>query len=280
MKIREAVSPRRAPSSTEFRLAVETLLTPQYYATEDVILPAVDCRNVEHGILYDPLLKAGMQRIGTGSSNVGVKLARCVECLSVLERAVWLAFVFNPIIIDIREQYPMADPEIVRRRVQANESLRRADVPSLDFVVTLVHPISHRLLYVGISVKFSKEAATKKVKARHERELKFCASLGWSWFTISELDIDVIQCKNRRILREYVRRTKLADFEDILGPFAHSFLGTGQSTPLDTRIERVASSLGRSLDDGYRAFSFAVLMGLIRLDWTHPINQFQPLAIL
>ncbi|SAK55561.1 hypothetical protein AWB79_02200 [Caballeronia hypogeia] len=280
MKIRESVSPRRVQSSVDFRLTIETLLTPQYYGTQEVRLPAVDCRNVEHGILYDPLLKAGMQRIGTGSSNVGVKLARCVECLSVLERAVWLAFVFNPIIVDIREQYPMADPEIVRRRVQANESLRRADVPSLDFVVTLIHPNTHRLMYAGISVKLSKVVSTKKVKARNKREMTFCAGLDWPWFIITELNLDAVQCKNRRVLREYIRRSRVADFEDILVPFAHEFLGTGQSTPLDRRIERVARRLGRSLDDGYRAFSFAVMMGLIRLDWTQLINQFQPLKIL
>ena len=270
----DVLHPSVLTAHNNFGIDVGFLLKPkQSVLPFDIQLPEFDCRQVEHGVSYKPHLKAGRQRKGTGSSNYGRKVERTMECLSCLERHYLLAFEHNNFIIDIREQYAMADDAVIRRLVEANRPIRRTDVKSIDFVLTLKLPWYPELIYIGVSVKEFRELCEPKIITRHCWEKQACASLGWGWLTATEKDIDAVSARSRSFLREFTRRTPVADFVHLLPHFAKLIRSTRRSSTLSQRIANASKALGIDMHDGFRAFAFSVQYAYLAVDLSQEMGE-------
>lgn len=241
-----------------------------------------DPRGVPCGPAYRPMLVAGWDNtIGTGWNTAGLKAGRTMQCLSTLERTAVYRFELDPAVLDIREQYPIYDPDRLGKLLATRERrIARNEVATLDFVLTRLDPQTPSgCRYQAVSVKHVADLGRKSVQRRLEREQLFCQQQGWHWTLMTEREVTKAQAVASRAI---CRMATGIDLEALREP-ARKVADLLRRRPPTSSLQATGSFIQRTLgtlpEQAMHLIAAAVLYGYIALDLRQPLNLRSPLVL-
>jgi len=247
----------------------------------NVMLPPVDHYGWPTGEKYEPILEARTpMSIGTRATMRGVKYRRRFEMLSMGELAVQVVHMFNPYVIDLREQYPVYDPGDFWRANASGERMLRRQVMTIDLVLTYMLPSSNTLRYHAISVKHVGYDPSPKDRAREEKERTAMAARGWTWELIRANEIPRIEVENYMLLHSFMRHTDAPSSYESARIFARCLKESSAKGTMSSVVKRISKRLCIEPDEGFRLFAVAVAYGFITLDHSRRLKLHEPIALI
>jgi hypothetical protein len=247
----------------------------------NVFLPSADDYGWPTGEKYEPILEARTpMSIGTRATMRGVKYRRRFEMLSMGELAVQIAHMFNPYVIDLREQYPVYDPGDFWRANASGQRMKRKQVMTIDLILTYVLPGSNTLRYHAISVKHAGYAPSPKDRAREERERTAMAARGWTWELIRANEIPRVEVENYMLLHSFMRHTDAPSSYESARIFARCLNQSSAKGKMCSVVKRISKRLSIEPDEGFRLFAVAVAYGFITLDHGRRLKLHEPMALI
>ena len=244
-------------------------------------LPACDSRNVEHGVDYVPHKSEASQHMGTQGSYVSIKArGRTIELRSMLELAVFSNFEFNPLVLDIREQYPLCRVELLKKRLEAGREIPRSEIRAIDFVVTLKKPDHKELLYHGVNVKHEVDKLTQEYGRQSGWEMARMRESGWSWSGLSEVKLLRRRLRAQMYARDLLRHANLDQCRQKVGLFASVLHALRPRSTLGRTMQAAAIEFGCPIAEAYALFAYALISGHCRIDWNAELDQNKPVVLL
>lgn len=236
------------------------------------------------GISYTPWVqKHDFGSKGTAKELLGVKVARTHHLLSQLEYHAFLIFEKCRWVLDVREQLPLFDRELVvqicrkmRCKIPYYRGTKTVYVLSTDFLLTV--QTSSGPILVACAVKPAQELEKKRVRELLEVERRYWNQYAVQWWVVTDKDIDRNLWLNLRWLRQGVilrnDPQKLnADFIDLLlSAKAHEAL------PLRDRLKIIASKLGTALEDAVTLLKHHVWNDHVSTDLFRRIKLTEPVG--
>ena len=146
-----------------------------------------DVLEMPQGCHYSPFLKTSDMRAvkSLRADESGAWTGRRHHLASQEEYEVFRILEGNPWVIDIREQCPMASPEVLKALLRG-EKVQRNKVMTLDFVVTLAPKIfDGPLRYTALSHKPANRRESAAAERRQIREEVRANEIGWNWSYVS-----------------------------------------------------------------------------------------------
>jgi hypothetical protein len=246
-----------------------------------IVLPPVDDYGWPTGEKYEPILEARTpMSIGTRATMRGVKYRRRFEILSMGELAVQIAHMFNPYVIDLREQYPVYDPGDFWRANASGQRMQRKQVMTIDLVLTYILPTSETLRYHAISVKHAGYEPSPKDLEREERERKAMVARGWTWELMRANEIPRIEVENYMLLHSLMRHTDASSSYESARIFARCLNHSSAKGKMSSVVKRISKRLRIEPDEGFRLFPVAVAYGFITLDHTRRLKLHEPIVLI
>ncbi|MFM0329505.1 PDDEXK family nuclease [Paraburkholderia strydomiana] len=247
----------------------------------NVMLPPVDDYGWPTGEDYEPMLEARTpMSLGTRATMRGVKYRRRFEMLSMGELAVQVAHMFNPYVIDLREQYPVYDPADFWRANASGERMLRRQVMTIDLVLTYTLPSSNTLRYHAISVKHAGYDPSPKDRTREEKERTAMAARGWTWELIRANEIPRIEVENYMLLHSFIRHTDAPLSYESARIFARCLKQSSAKGKMSSVVKRISKRLCIEPDEGFRLFAVAAAYGFIMLDHGRRLKLHEPIALV
>ncbi|CAN7770612.1 TnsA endonuclease N-terminal domain-containing protein [Caballeronia sp. LjRoot34] len=247
----------------------------------NVMLPPVDDYGWPTGEDYEPMLEARTpMSIGTRATMRGVKYRRRFEMLSMGELAVQVAHMFNPYVIDLREQYPVYDPADFWRANASGERMVRRQVMTIDLVLTYILPGSNTPRYHAISVKHAGYDPSPKDREREDRERTAMAVRGWTWELIRANEIPRIEVENYMLLHSFMRYTDALSSYESARIFARCLNQSSAKGKMSSVVKRISKRLCIEPDEGFRLFAVAVAYGFLTLDHSRRLKLHEPIALI
>ncbi|MHB1883241.1 MAG: TnsA endonuclease N-terminal domain-containing protein [Acidithiobacillus sp.] len=149
----------------------------------------------------------------------GFQTQRTHHLLSDLELAAFFLFDWNPVVTDIREQYPLRLDETLEIATQVGirhpEVRGQVQVMSTDF---LVDTNKQNLPRMAIQVKTASDLSNPRIIEKLELERRYWESKGVPWYLLTEKQILKTVAKNITWL--YPAQLILGEFEDTLNTAA------------------------------------------------------------
>ncbi|MCA8287320.1 TnsA endonuclease N-terminal domain-containing protein [Burkholderia vietnamiensis] len=244
-------------------------------------MPCYDERNIPLGRMYRPFIEAKDTTLGVGFSVPGVKAARTHEYLSLLERKLHFLLELRHGVVDFREQYPLYDIDKLRSILANNPNPSRTSVMTIDVLVTETKSGWKDHRHTGLSVKYSNELTRQTTWRRLIREKEFCLKQGWGWSLVTEQHVDEMKWRMSRRIWRWMKNSDGGALADDAARIA-SILNTGnvRSATADMRLSVAAKKMGCDLNQAYRLFGIAAVLGYVRVDTTQHIGPRWPLAIV
>lgn len=208
----------------------------------------------------------------------GVWLGRQLQLTSLGEiRCAW-GLEANRFVIDIRENYPMLSPEVLKALME-EEDIARNKVWTLDFVLTMVpeRPLGP-LRYMALSRKPEGGTESPAAKRRARREAEACARIGWKW---AYIDSPSAQCYDNLL---NLRAWALAESLDVgaadAQKLAAALYSTTSTKPLSSLLPMLCKRYGIPEERPYYLLACAYYLGFIALDHTRPVNERSALPLM
>jgi hypothetical protein len=154
------------------------------------------------GSAYIPWLRVqSFSSLGDSNRTKGWKTGRRHEFMSDLENYYFYLLEWSPIVIDIREQYPLL-PLISTKEVADHLGVKPPTIPNTsemsvmttDFLITVVQDGEQREL--ARSIKYAKELEKPRVVEKLEIERLWWEARGVEWGIVTERDIPMDFVKN------------------------------------------------------------------------------------
>jgi hypothetical protein len=268
---------RRMKRPDEFNL--RNLARP-YETPKRVVLPPEDLYGWPMGEDYSGLLEARTPSLATRAVIRGLKLQRCLEALSQSELAVFVTLMFNPYVLDLRDQYPVYKSENYWKAESNSDLMLRSDVMTIDLIVAHVMPGCNQLRFHGISVKHASYKSSKKDLKREQRERDAMVPRGWTWELICSDEIPRIEVDNCMLLYTFIRDSDVPGLCEKARTLAACLAKSTAKGPMFSVIGRISRLLGICLDDGYRLFAVAVAYGFLTLDHSIRLDRDRPLSLI
>jgi hypothetical protein len=244
-------------------------------------LPPRDPRGVESAMTFECWKKASASRVGIAGSYFSLKAGGRVACHSHLEARLLRYFEMCPFVVEIRTQYPSWEREKYLQYVMRGSRMRKTELMTIDFMLTLQIPGYPYRLYHGVSGKPAALVGQPKVKERHEREIEQL----WRWGSTHEVMTDAtmtdMEFNNYRRLFSYMYRTNdIRAHALAAADFARALKATTARGSLDRVIQMISKRIGFSAMFGYRLFGIAHFLGYLRWDHRHVVAPELPMMIL
>lgn len=233
-----------------------------------VTLPPRDPRGVESAQTFECWKKASASKVGIAGSYFSFKAGGRTALHSHLEARLLRFFEMCPFIIEIRTQYPAWDREKYLWYSERGRRMRKSDVMTIDFMLTLQIPGYPFRLYHGVSGKPAALVNNDKVVNRHRREEANLWRWGGTHEVMTEETIPEIEFRNHRRLFALMLHT-----EDIgahalaAAELARALYATKARGSLARVLSMVAKRFGWNRRRGYRLFGIAHFLGY--LTWDH-----------
>ncbi|MGY6121545.1 TnsA endonuclease N-terminal domain-containing protein (plasmid) [Paraburkholderia strydomiana] len=254
---------------------------PRPFATPPgVILPPVDEFGWPMGEDYAAILEARTPSLSTRATMRGIKFHRRYEALSMGELGIQVALMFNPYVIDFREQYGIYDERNYWKAKRQGKRMLRSHVMTIDIIVTYVLPHSKQLRYHGISVKHESYVASPSDLRREERERDAMAKRGWTWELMLSNAVPRMEIENYFLLRQMIRDTDVREWYGRAQDFAKVLLASSARASMASVLARLARRHGISCADAHRLFAVAVAYGFLTLDHTKRLAPELPIALI
>lgn len=219
---------------------------------------------------------------GTAKELFGVKIPRSHHLLSQLEYKVFLHFERSQRILDIREQFPLLNRDLVSHIVHQMgcrppyyHGTKILYVLSTDLLLTMLTDSGPRLFAVAVKPSYVLEKA--RVRELLEIEHRYWIAYNVPWLVVTERDIKRNCWLNLRWLRQSATlREQLSEpnlqrtFLDIL-----SVIATNDTQPLHTILNIAASRLGIIPEDAVAMFKHHAWHGTIGIDLAERIELYK-----
>jgi TnsA endonuclease-like protein len=171
------------------------------------------------GVDYQPYLRVqDVPSRGLVTRIRGWKIGREHHFMSRLECDYFYLLEWSPVILDIREQYPLDLTETLAIATELSiqhpidPRTREPIVMTTDFVNTVRLPVG--TIEHARTLKYAKELASPRVMEKFEIERVYWASRDINWGIVTEREIDPILTKNIRWLHPYRDPASLAPLTD------------------------------------------------------------------
>lgn len=166
------------------------------------------------GADYVPWLRANdVSSRGRSSKSPGIKVPRTHHFLSDVEHNFFLCAEFNPLVVDIREQFPLFPIDLVAAlaldaglKYPATPKTNEPAVLTTDFLLTVRDGAA--TTYRAVAVKTADDLADSGVVERLELERIWWESLGVCWQLVTNLQLDPTVAKNLAWLSDPLRGCK------------------------------------------------------------------------
>lgn len=255
-------------------------LTAPFVTPKDIELPFADPWGWAHGAEYRPFLQARKSRHSTRTTFRGLKFRRRFEALSENEKRIMFSLVFNPYVLDLREQYAFYDPDAYYTARDKGRRILRSTVITIDIVVTYVLPGDFTLRYHCISIKDKTYVADLDDLAREARESNGAAERGWTWELLRGDAISNRQFANCFVMYRAIKDTDIYELYEKAGRFSELLKHSSRRGTMASVLRRLANRLGISECDCHRLFSVAVTFGFLAVDHEQPLAADKQLYLL
>jgi len=230
-------------------------------------VPEFDPRGHPSAESYEAWRKANHSRIGIPSNTYSIKGRGMVACLSDLERRFLSYCEMNPMVLEIRSQYPEWDRKKSASALASDEKLLETDIMTIDFVLTLQSSHTNKVRYHAVSCKTYKELYLPKTIRRHAREVEFLRLWGCTHQIVTEFFFSKYQDVNNQRLLQFMLHTKnIYELIPAAYKFASLIRRAKGSGSLDELIAWAAKQLGLALDAGYTLLGVAHYVGFMVCD--------------
>ncbi|WP_321815130.1 MULTISPECIES: hypothetical protein [unclassified Paraburkholderia] len=262
---------------TDFRL----LELPRPFATPPgIVLPEFDEYGWEHGESYEAMLEARKPSLATRAAFHGFYHGRRYEALALTEFGIQLAMLFNPYVLDFREQYGIYSPAAYWRARARGQRLPRSQMTTIDIIITYALPPHFELRYHAISVKSAEYVPDEKDMKREIKERRLADERHWTWELMRSSVVPHQEVNNYVFLWTLIRLTPVRQLYEHSRQFAHYLMTHSTSGKLNSVLERCARGSRVSADDAYRLFASAISYGFLTIDHSKPLGKFEPLFLL
>jgi hypothetical protein len=243
--------------------------------------PQCDAWGSQFGRAYEPgLIASEFSSKGLTSQIYCAKTERTHVYFSKIEADYHFVCECNPAVRDIREQYPIvpvSDSIAIAKEIGVPHP-RKGGKPiplTVDFVLTVVHGDSTR--FTARSVKTAKDLQKSKVLARQELERRVCLSRGWSWKLVTDKDLPPVTTANAR----WVCSWNGIDEQGAIAPkFVAELLKVIQEQDLEQPLIAILRNCEKRLSlrdgEGSYLFRYGIWSGLIKIDWSQPLEMIRP----
>lgn len=243
-----------------------------------------DARGIPCGRNYPRFLRAGRDNTYGTATNIPAKNlqpGRVLDALSTLEQHAIYSKLIDPSVLDVREQYPMYDPERIRKYLDdPSKRIPRSLVPSLDIVVTRQSSSSSTgYTFEAICVKEFEELGKEEIQRRLIREQEFCASLNWSWTLFTRREVDEQQTKSARSVCMMARDADLMGLKDYALKIAPLILQKAGKVSLRRLKTLVAKAVEPDQLRADELIAAAILFGFVKLDLDAPFDNDSPIHL-
>lgn len=158
---------------------------------------------------------------GFSVQGLGWKTRREHHLFSMSEFRYFYALEWSPIIIDIREQFPLELEETLDIAKQCgykhpvNPNTGKPNVMTTDFVVTIPGTTGIGIIDQARTVKPSGELQNQRVLEKFEIERRYWESRKINWGIVTEQDIPEVLVKNIEFLHNYFFIKNLSPLSEI-----------------------------------------------------------------
>lgn len=254
---------------------------PRPFATpQGIALPEFDEYGWEHGEPYEAMLEARKPSLATRAAFHGFYHARRYEALALTEFGIQLAMLFNPYVLDFREQYGIYSSAAYWRARARGRRLPRSQMTTIDIIVTFALPPHFELRYHAISVKSAEYVPDEKDMKREIKERTLVDARRWTWELMRSSAVPDQEVNNYVFLWTLIRLTPVRQLYEQSRQFARDLMTHSTHGNLNSVLERRARGFGVCADTAYRLFASAVSYGFLTIDHSKPLGQFEPLALL
>ena len=190
----------------------------------------------------------------------------------------------NPVVLSIREGYPIFTPEVLQKAIEG-ESINRGQVMTIDFVLTLMpYNFGGPLRYLGLSQKKEYLKLTKAGLRRAGREQSSLGRIGWGWDYLrppkpEESAIDF----NHEVLFTWATSptNESIDVAERIGAELASLVyRTTSAKPLGPLLAMLGRRLGIPENLQLYVFACAYYFGYLRIAHTDKLGLDRPLRLL
>lgn len=259
---------------TEFHI----LELPRPFVTPPRIeLPSYDSYGWPMDDVYKSILKARTPSFATRGMLPSITNDRVFEALSMGEFVIQLSLMFNPYVLDVREQYAFYEDAAYRRASEQGRRLLRSNLTTIDLVVTHLRPGSSELHFHMVNVKHATFAPKDKDVKREFKERGLADGRTWTWEMLRSNSVPRQEVVNYALLWSLARTTKVRHLYDASLRLADQFRTHSVKGSMDEVLTRRARSLGISLHDAYRLFVSCVAHGFVTLDHSKPLDKHLPI---
>lgn len=289
----------RARSSTlrTSRLTTESLAEPisdqefqlrGYVGTvilQPVELPLYDPRGVRSVTnKYEYWKDAIDGRGGVSGWMFSRKANGIVPFHSFIEQRIHTSLELNPLVVEIRAQYPEFDQEKWALAKHKAELMRRiipdfhGKVPAqlvitVDCVATLALPGKPELLYHTISGKPAALLQLPKVIRRHEKEKALRARWNSTFEIMTDMTFSEQEHRNNvRILRWLSKIRDVHEHTHTAAEFAARLKKTKAKDSVNQVLARIGNRMNLTRSECYRYFAVAHYCGYLRWDHKFPLR--------
>lgn len=247
------------------------------------VLPPVDPRGNDCVPKFIPWHKATHSKVGVAGTRPSLKAGGNTVFHSHLEEKLLFYFEMCPLVVEIRAQYPVweygrpSDCDASKRR------MRKSDVLTIDYLLTIVRPDTGALHYHGVSGKPSGKILEHDVVKRHEKEARLLADFGMSHEVMSEMSVSPTEYLNCARLCEYMSKTsrsQVGQLAPAAKTLALALTRTSASGSLDRVLGIVGRRLGHNLNSAYRLFAIANFLGALRWNHWYKLSPSSPMRLV
>lgn len=261
---------------TDFRL----LELPRPFSTPPGIeLPPFDEYGWQMGKPYEAMLEARKPSLATRAAFRDFYHQRRYEALALTEFGIQFALLFNPYVLDFREQYGIYDPAAYWRAVARGKRMSRSAMTTIDIIVTYALPPHFELRYHAISVKSAEYQPTPTDMKRELKERTLVDRRNWTWELMRSNAVPEGEINNYVFLWTLINKTEVRHLYDSSRRFAEQLMTHSVQGSLHAVLERRARGLGVSRDTAYRLFASSISYGFLTLDHSKRLAQQLPLAL-
>lgn len=236
-------------------------------------LPDVDPRGHPNATEFEGWKKAQASKVGIAGNFASIKGRGNVACHSNLERRLLFCFEMNPYVVEIRTQYPEWNSELYWTLKEQGLRMRKRDLMTIDFLLTLKIPGLEGFHYHAVSCKPYQKLIKGSVKRRHKREVAALAKWGCTHEVMTEHSVTNLEDENNERLHNFMSRSRedITLYTEATIRFADYLLSIPFGGTADRLVGIVCKQFRWSLRQGYRYLALAHFRGLLEVDHMYPL---------
>jgi hypothetical protein len=223
---------------------------------------------------------------GTAKEFLGIKIPRSHHLLSLLEYKIFLPYEFSKLVVDIREQFPLLDRELVVKiarqigcKIPYYSKTRTVRVLTTDLLLTEITQAGYKLS--AISIKPSSELEYRRIRELLEIERRYWNAFKIEWKLLTEKEVNENLWRNLRWLRQQAVLNSDLSQPELNDAFLYALGHVSWSgVTLKENLSVIAKCINLSLASSVALFKFNTWHCKIQVDLLKRIELTRPISSL